>query len=116
MPSQQEKDLIASSQGLLRHMVAPMISQLGLSDQTTHPVHILDSACGTGVLTQELQKMLPTALLEESTFLCVDSAQSAVDLVSWRISHEGWTNTEVKQLDVTVTHPKSGQTTRFLGC
>ncbi|KAH6696853.1 S-adenosyl-L-methionine-dependent methyltransferase [Plectosphaerella plurivora] len=99
MPSQEEKERIASSEGLLSHMTRPLTSQMGLSDQTTHPVHVVDSACGTGVLAQELQKLIPKEILEKSTFLCADSAESAVSLVTSRVNDEGWTNTEVKQLD-----------------
>jgi len=95
----QREQLIAAAHGLLSHMVAPLVTQMGLDKNTNEPVHLLDNACGSGVLTQEVHKALKRDVLESSLFLCADVTPSMVDVVKWRVENEGWVNTEVKNLN-----------------
>ncbi|CCF47354.1 hypothetical protein CH063_04131 [Colletotrichum higginsianum] len=95
----QRDNLIAASHGFLGDMSSALITHMG----NTEPVAFFDNACGSGVLTQELQKRLGKDVLEKSTFLCADIAQNMVDLVKERVQAEGWLNTEVRLLDATKT-------------
>lgn len=102
---QQRQALLLSSEGLLKHMAMPMITQMGLLDPAAPSMQVLDNACGTAVLTQELQRLLPKEVIEKSSFVCADNAQGAVDLVVSRVKTERWINTDVKQLDAMVSRP-----------
>lgn len=98
----QREQAVRVARGMLKHMVAPLISQMGLNKETAEPVALLDNACGSGVLTQEVQAALEQDVLQKSSFTCADVAPNMVDLVKWRVENEGWINTEVKNLDAMV--------------
>ncbi|KAL0936041.1 uncharacterized protein CTRU02_208256 [Colletotrichum truncatum] len=101
--SDQRDNIISASHGFLGDMSSALITHMGLTDKTSRPVAFFDNACGSGVLTQEIQKSLPKGVLEESSFLCADLAQNMVDLAKERVVNEGWLNTEVRLLDATKT-------------
>ncbi|KAK1244479.1 hypothetical protein MKX07_003278 [Trichoderma sp. CBMAI-0711] len=92
-------DFVQASHGIMRSIVEPLVTQMGFRETLTEPVVLLDSACGAGVLTQEVQAALPKELLERSSFTCADNAEGLVDVVKRRIAEEKWVNAEAKVLD-----------------
>ncbi|EXV06606.1 ubiE/COQ5 methyltransferase family protein [Metarhizium robertsii] len=97
-PSSQASMILASKK-LMKHAAAPLLKQMGMSRARTAPVQFLDSACGTGVVTQEVQGMLARDVLDKSTFICADSSRVLVDVVAGRIQDEAWVNTQAEVLD-----------------
>ncbi|KAJ3958267.1 hypothetical protein N0V92_005144 [Colletotrichum tropicale] len=61
---------------------------MGITNITSQGVNFFDNACGTGVLTQELQSMLTNEIVQKSSFLCADKAQNMVDMVKKRVVDE----------------------------
>lgn len=100
-PSSQASMILASKK-LMKHAAAPLLKQMGMSRARTDPVQFLDSACGTGVVTQEVQGMLARDVLDKSTFICADSSRVLVDVVAGRIQDEAWVNTQAEVLDARV--------------
>ncbi|PTB41655.1 hypothetical protein M441DRAFT_138684 [Trichoderma asperellum CBS 433.97] len=102
MPQQTptfEKDFVDFSRGVLRLIADPLVNDLGLNGNVTEPVRLLDSACGVGVVTQEVQAALPDEILQSSSFTCADNSEAMVDVVKKRIAEEKWVNVEAKVLD-----------------
>ncbi|KAM0340893.1 hypothetical protein ACHAPU_010310 [Fusarium lateritium] len=98
-----EDQMLYASRTMLPHLVKPLRLQMGISETTSTPVAFLDNACGSGVLTEAVQKTLPRDVLEKSTFVCADVADGMVNVTKKRIDVGGWVNTEVKKLDATNT-------------
>lgn len=99
--SEFEKGFLLASRGVIRGLINPLLSQMDLAETTT-PVNVLDSACGTAVFTQEIQDTLPKTVLAKSTFLCTDSSEQMVNIVKKRIDGEGWINVKTAVLDAKV--------------
>ncbi|KAI5459744.1 S-adenosyl-L-methionine-dependent methyltransferase [Mariannaea sp. PMI_226] len=97
--SEHEKGFLIASQGVLRDMINPLLSQLELTSDTSTPFTLLDGACGTGVLTQQVQSTMPKHVLSESSILCFDNSEQMVGIVNKRIGAEGWINTKTAVLD-----------------
>lgn len=99
-----EKDFIDVSRGVMRLIAEPLVNDIGLKGKVTEPVKLLDSACGAGVVTQEVQAALPDEILRLSSFTCSDSSPAMVDVVKKRIVNEKWVNAEAKVLDAMVSN------------
>lgn len=99
MPTKHEEDLVTTSRGMMRLLVAPLVSQMGITANASKPVSLFDNACGSGVLTQEVRATLPKDVLSQSTFFCADSSEAMVNLVKKRVEAEGWAHTGVKTLN-----------------
>lgn len=100
---QNYRDLaIAASRGILSHMASPLIAQMGISKATSTPIALLDSACGSGVVTQEVHKVLAREILDRSSILCADVTPAMTEIVKWRVENEPWVNTETRTLDAMV--------------
>lgn len=97
--SNSDRDMIATSRGMLAKMASPLLTQMGITNITSQGINFFDNACGTGVLTQELQSILTNEIIQKSSFLCADKAQHMVNMVKNRVTDEGWTNTKVTTLD-----------------
>ncbi|KAH7143800.1 S-adenosyl-L-methionine-dependent methyltransferase [Dactylonectria macrodidyma] len=97
--SEFEKGFLLASRGVIRCLINPLLSQMELTEKTTEPVDLFDSACGTAVLTQEAQDILSKAVLSKSTMLCADSSEQMVDIVKKRIDGEGWINVKTSVMD-----------------
>lgn len=105
MPQQTptfEKDFVEVSRGVMRLIAEPLVNDIGLKGKITGPVRLLDSACGAGVVTQEVQAALPDDILQLSSFTCSDSSAAMVDVVKKRIVNEKWVNAEAQVLDAMV--------------
>lgn len=88
----------------MKLLAAPLLVQMGIKKDRATPVKFLDSACGTGVVTQELQAILSSDVREKSSFICADTSEVLVNLVKGRIETEGWVNTEARVLDAMVCY------------
>lgn len=98
-----ERDFTRFSRGIMRVIVEPLITQMGFNNDITEPVVLLDNACGSGVVTQEVQAALSDEVLQRSSFTCADSSAAMVDLVKKRIVGEKWVNVEATVLDAMVS-------------
>lgn len=94
-----EKDFTRFSRGIMRVIVEPLIEQMGFINEITEPVVLLDNACGSGVVTQEVQAVLSDEVLQRSSFTCADSSAAMVDLVKKRVVGEKWVNVETTVRD-----------------
>lgn len=101
-----EEQMLYVSRHMMPKLIAPLPRQMGITNNTSTPVAFFDNACGSGVLTHEIQQILPKDVLEKSTFLSADNAEGMVNLSKKRVGLEGWVNIEVKKLDATVSRLK----------
>lgn len=99
------EQLLIITKTIMPLMASPLLQQMGLGEGTTEPFALLDGACGSGVVTQEVQRTVPRAVLEGSSIVASDSSEALVDLVRTRVEAEGWVNTEAKVLDAMVSWP-----------
>ncbi|KAK7418906.1 hypothetical protein QQX98_003609 [Neonectria punicea] len=93
-------EYLVASRGVMRGLIAPLLPQMGLTEEMGTPVDLFDGACGTGLFTQEIQDTIPKDVLEKSTILCGDNSEQMVAIVKRRIADEGWVNTTATVLDV----------------
>lgn len=101
--STHEAGFLIASQGAMRPLISPLLSQLGLTEEAaTEPFALLDAACGTGVLTQEVQARVPRDVLGRSSVLCADLSGEMVGIVERRVEGEGWVNVRTAVLDAKV--------------
>ncbi|RGP60238.1 coq5 family [Fusarium longipes] len=98
-----EEQMIYVSQTIMPRLIKSLPAQMGISEKTTTPVAFLDSACGSGVLTDAVQKTLSKDVLDKSSFVCADVSDGMIAVARKRLGLEGWVNTEVKKLDATNT-------------
>ncbi|VUC20503.1 unnamed protein product [Clonostachys rosea] len=93
------EQLLIITKTIMPLIATPLLEQMGLGEGTAQPFALLDGACGSGVVTQEVQRMVPRAVLEGSSIVASDSSEALVDLMRTRVEAEGWVNTEVNVLD-----------------
>jgi ubiquinone/menaquinone biosynthesis C-methylase UbiE len=98
-----EGQMVYVSQTIMPRLIKSLPPQMGISEKMSTPVTFLDSACGSGVLTDAVQKTLSKDVLDKSTFLCADASDGMIAVARKRLGLEGWVNTEVKKLDATVS-------------
>ncbi|RFN50554.1 coq5 family [Fusarium flagelliforme] len=98
-----EEQMIYVSKTLMPRLIRSLPPQMGISQDMTTPVKFLDSACGTGVLTDAVQKTLSKDVLDKSTFLLADAGDGMLNVAKKRLGTEGWINAEIKKLDATNT-------------
>lgn len=98
-----ETQMIYVSQTLMPRLIKTLPPQMGISEKTSTPVTFLDNACGSGVLTDAVQKTLSKDVLDKSIFISADAADGMIAIAKKRLGPEGWVNTEIKKLDATVS-------------
>ncbi|CEJ53919.1 hypothetical protein PMG11_00252 [Penicillium brasilianum] len=64
------------------------------------PLVVLDSACGTGIVSSILQHELEDHVKSRLKLICGDISQGMLDYVNHRVGKENWQNVEVKTVDV----------------
>ncbi len=84
-----------------------MLVQMGLGEDTTTPFKLLENACGAGVVAPLLQQIIKPDVLKQSSILCGDFSDQAVELAKKRIETGGWVNTKAATVDAQV-RPSSG--------
>lgn len=68
------------------------------------PLVILDNACGTGVISEQLLDMLGESTKEEMELVCGDLSERMVNHVKEKIEEKGWENAEAKVVDAMVCY------------
>jgi SAM-dependent methyltransferase len=74
----------------------------GSSGAAVKELKILDNACGSGIVTAELMKVLSEKQKGRLEVVCGDVQQGMVDYVKERVDKGGWTGVEVKLVDAQV--------------
>lgn len=86
-------------------VATPLVEHAGLTKNITQPIHVLDMACGTGVVSahlhQALSKMSPEAQ-DKVQLTCADISESQIGYVRQRIQAQGWKNTVAVQTNAEV--------------
>ncbi|KAK0721617.1 S-adenosyl-L-methionine-dependent methyltransferase [Lasiosphaeria miniovina] len=91
--------LLDHSRRLSEPLAARMLSQMGLGKATSKPFKLFDNACGSGPVPSELHRLIPPAVLAQSSILCGDFSEQMVQMVQKRAESEAWTNVEAKVID-----------------
>ena len=105
MGDEKSDTLLYTSKTIMRLLAAPLIPMMGLTPQRNEPVQLLDTACGTGMFTQEMQggvNGLEQEVLAQSEFVCADNSEGMIEFVKRRIEGEKWVNVTAKVLDAQV--------------
>ncbi len=66
------------------------------------PLTVFDNACGTGIVTMELLKMLNPEARQGMKILCGDNSDAMLEFLRQRVEREGWKEVEVKFVDAMV--------------
>ncbi|MCJ1446551.1 MAG: hypothetical protein MMC23_007056 [Stictis urceolatum] len=83
-----------------------------LSPPITGDSTILDNACGSGIMIEELYKAMPKGT--HPTIKAADAAPSMIDLLKYKIKQEGWSNVEaVTSPGESLTYPDDSFTHSF---
>jgi hypothetical protein len=82
-----------------------LLAQAGIDSSTTEPFRLFDSACGTGALGAQVQRIVDRSVLEKSHLLCGDVSQGFLDILKKRAAKEKWVNTEIATIDAQVNAP-----------
>lgn len=100
---------------ITREFARSLISQSGIltesktKSQPDRPLVILDSACGTGVVSSILHHELDEQVRKQWTLTCGDVSEGMLKYTRARVEEEGWLNVEVKNVDAQKTGLPSGQ-------
>lgn len=73
-------------------------------DNIRKPLVILDNACGTGLISEQLLDMLGESAKEGMKLVCGDLSGGMVNYVKEKIEEKGWKNAEAKVVDAMVCY------------
>lgn len=73
-------------------------------DNIRKPLVILDNACGTGLISEQLLDMLGESAKEGMKLVCGDLSEGMVNYVKEKIEEKGWKNAEAKVVDAMVCY------------
>jgi len=79
-----------------------LIQQVGLLQAESGPLVVLDSACGTGVVSSQLYEMLDESDKERLQLTCGDFSEGMVQSVQQRIIDNGWKGAKAQVVDAQV--------------
>ncbi|KAI9698156.1 MAG: hypothetical protein M1836_004158 [Candelina mexicana] len=95
------KQYKATAEELTGHYASFLIRQAGLlSTESNAPLVVLDNACGSGIVSSLLYKMLDEGSKSRLRLTCSDLSELFVKSVSERIEEEGWKGAEAKVIDM----------------
>ena len=97
-----EKTLLDNARNVSTPLAIRMLVQMGLGEHTNAPFKLLENACGAGVVAPLLQQIIKPGILRQSSILCGDFSDQAVDLARKRIEAEGWVSTTATKVDAQV--------------
>lgn len=84
-----------------------LLLQAGLPDahasEPKKPPIVLDNACGTGVVSENLWEMLDEHAKEELQLLCGDISEGMVGHIKKKIEEKGWHGADARVLDAMKT-------------
>lgn len=83
-----------------------LLVQAGLPNERASeprkPLMVLDNACGTGVVSENLWGMLDEHAKEDLRLICGDKSPAMVEHVQKKIEQEGWHGAEARIVDAMV--------------
>lgn len=93
--------IIATNEEVTGPPAGELIRQSGiLRIQPTHPIEVLDNACGGGILTSELLKAVAqTHGVDVKRAVAGDTDPRMLEYVRKRGERFGWSNVEIEQID-----------------
>lgn len=94
-----EECLLENARSVSTPLAAKMLSQMGLGKDTSTPFRLLENACGAGVVAPLLQQIIRPEILKQSSILCGDFSDQAVELTNKRIESGAWVNTRATKID-----------------
>ncbi|OJJ46741.1 hypothetical protein ASPZODRAFT_66224 [Penicilliopsis zonata CBS 506.65] len=81
-----------------------LIQRSGIVNESTQdPLVVLDNACGTGIVSSTLNRLLSENAKVNWQLTCGDFSQTMLDYTKSRIDEEGWPNAQVKIVDAQET-------------
>lgn len=97
--------IYSAAERLTGPVATPLLEHAGLTKTITKPIHVLDMACGTGVVSahfhQALQAMGPEAQ-DKVHLSCADISAPQIGYMRKRIEAQGWKNTDAVQMNAEV--------------
>lgn len=108
-----EQSLLFASRGVIAHVAQPLVSQMGINSHIPEPLSVLDLACGTGIVTDLVQKCVQREVLERSRFRAVDASEGMVAITRKRVELEGWVNVDTEVMDAKVRRQLGTANVRF---
>ncbi|KAL8650430.1 MAG: hypothetical protein Q9226_005144, partial [Calogaya cf. arnoldii] len=76
-----------------------MIEKAGLLSSNLDNITVLDNACGTGVVSAALHKMMPVATKGRMKLTMGDFSEPMLNVAKERCEAEGWVHTEGRIVD-----------------
>ncbi|KAK3311817.1 S-adenosyl-L-methionine-dependent methyltransferase [Apodospora peruviana] len=101
--------LMDNAQRVSGPLATRMLSQIGITQETTMPFRLFDNACGAGAVAQEVHRLVKPEVLQKSSILCGDFSDPSVELSRKRAEEEGWVNTNAEKIDAQKTGLPSGE-------
>lgn len=71
-------------------------------DKIRQPLVVLDNACGTGLVSEQLLDILDESAKRGMKLVCGDLSEGMVNYVKEKIEEKGWKNAEAKVVDAMV--------------
>ncbi|KAF1955046.1 S-adenosyl-L-methionine-dependent methyltransferase [Byssothecium circinans] len=118
-----QDDDTATKYALAERATAPyagtMIQNTKLAQfiEAGNKAHVLDLACGTGVVTAALYDAVPKSRWDDVKVLCGDGSESMLKFLKGRAEREGWVGVRTEVVDrrsLTLTLPPSTYTHLFI--
>jgi ubiquinone/menaquinone biosynthesis C-methylase UbiE len=94
--------LYKTSERFTRPHARRLIQQVGLLQMDETPSIVLDSACGTGVVSSLLYEMLNENAKETLQLVCGDFSEAMVQSVQQRIVESEWKGAKAQVVDARV--------------
>ena len=96
-------DTYMIAEKITRFYTEDLISLSGLRDSNLQPLVLLDLACGTGVVSDDLHALLQSQAEDSWELTCGDISTELIGHVKQKIQDEGWTNTNATVMDAQST-------------
>ncbi|KAL5366302.1 S-adenosyl-L-methionine-dependent methyltransferase [Aspergillus floccosus] len=90
-----------------------LVNYSGVVQGTQRPLVILDNACGTGIISEALNRSLDSQTKRDWELTCGDISDNMVQYMNQRIQGEGWPNAKAKLVDAQDTKLPSGHFTHI---
>lgn len=97
-----EENLLFGSRNVIVHLATPLVTRMGITERWNEPMQFLDLACGTGIVTDIVQKRVLSETLSQSKFRATDASEVMLGMTKKRVELEGWTNVETEVMDAKV--------------
>ncbi len=97
-----EATLFENARSVSSPLATRMLSQMGIGADTTAPFKLFENAGGVGVVAPLLTRIIKPDVMKQSSILCGDFSEQAVNFAKRRSESEGWVNTEVEKVDAQV--------------